>query len=46
MAYQVNIPFFMMLLTAWLIPIFSFAGCVIWYLDVKKAKNSDKHWSE
>ncbi|MDC7244268.1 MAG: hypothetical protein PQJ44_10370 [Sphaerochaetaceae bacterium] len=37
---------FLMFLTAWLIPLVSLMGCIYWYLDIKKSKSLDKHWSE
>lgn len=37
---------FCLFLTAWLIPIVSLVGCIYWYLDIKKSKSLDKHWSE
>lgn len=37
---------FFLLFTSWLIPIVSLIGCIFWYLDVKKSKSLDKHWSE
>ncbi|QEO57028.1 hypothetical protein [Francisella marina] len=37
---------FFLLLSSWLIPIVSLVGCIYWYLDVKKSKSLDKHWSE
>ncbi|MBK2267382.1 hypothetical protein [Francisella philomiragia] len=37
---------FLFAFTSWLIPIASLVGCIYWYLDVKKSKSLDKHWSE
>ncbi|MEY8674603.1 hypothetical protein AB9G22_09495 [Francisella philomiragia] len=37
---------FFLLLSSWLIPIVSLIGCIYWYLDIKKSKSLDKHWSE
>ncbi|AJI52751.1 hypothetical protein [Francisella philomiragia] len=37
---------FLLSFPSWLIPIVSLVGCIFWYLDVKKSKSLDKHWSE
>ncbi|MDC7244266.1 MAG: hypothetical protein PQJ44_10360 [Sphaerochaetaceae bacterium] len=37
---------FFLLLSSWLIPIVSLIGCIYWYLDIKRSKSLDKHWSE
>jgi len=46
MALQGNVQGFSLFFSSWAIPVVSFAGCIVWYLDVKKSKSLDKHWSE